>query len=168
MPIYYFDSLDNTNDMAKELVENYNTNSGMIFSDFQKKGRGRFGNDWISIKGNFMSSIFFPIKDYKKVENMQEYSLKVLLKCLKKIFKSNIFKIKKPNDLLINTKKISGILVESFKYKNKLYAIIGFGVNLNKNPNIKNYKTTNLKKVFNKKIDPLSFGKTLLREMRVF
>ena len=81
---------------------------------------------------------------------------------------TNIFKIKKPNDLLINTKKISGILVESFKYKNKLFAIIGFGVNLNKNPNIKNYKTTNLKKVFNKKIDPLSFGKTLLREMRVF
>ena len=47
MPIYYFDSLDNTNDMAKDLVENYNTNSGMIISDFQKKGRGRFGNNWI-------------------------------------------------------------------------------------------------------------------------
>lgn len=167
MPIYYFDCVNNTNDTAKYLVENYDINHGMVISDFQQKGRGRYGNSWVSIKGNFMGSLFFRVKNYMCIKNMQEYSLNLLLKSLKKIFKANIFQIKKPNDLLINKRKVSGILVESFKFKKNLFVIIGIGVNLIKNPKIKNYKTENLKKVFKKTIRPLMLGKVLISQMKV-
>ena len=59
--IFYFDSVNSTNDEAKKLVENHKVMSGLVISDHQKKGRGRFGNNWVSMKGNFMGSAFFPV-----------------------------------------------------------------------------------------------------------
>ena len=61
--------------------------------------------------------------------------------------------IKLPNDLLINKKKISGILQEIIKKDNKKYMIVGIGINLIKNPIIINYPTTNLSDVSKKKIN---------------
>tara|TARA_Y100000590_G_C15361812_1_gene879194 strand:- start:445 stop:801 length:357 start_codon:yes stop_codon:yes gene_type:complete len=52
--------------------------------------------------------------------------------------------IKSPNDLLVNKKKICGILQETLKKANTTYFITGVGINLIKSPNIKNYPTTNL------------------------
>ena len=53
--------------------------------------------------------------------------------------------IKSPNDLLINKKKISGILQETIsKFQVKEFIIVGIGINLIKSPKIKNYPTTNL------------------------
>ena len=51
---------------------------------------------------------------------------------------------KKPNDLLIDRKKICGILQETLVKLNKKYLIVGIGINLIKNPYIKNYPTINL------------------------
>jgi len=66
--------------------------------------------------------------------------------------------LKNPNSfidkkiLLINKKKISGILQEILSESGKKFIIIGIGVNLVKSPNIKNYKTTNLFDLTNVKI----------------
>ena len=49
----------------------------------------------------------------------------------------------KKNDLLINKKKISGILQEIIIKDNKKYLIVGIGINIIKSPNITNYPTTN-------------------------
>ena len=60
--------------------------------------------------------------------------------------------MKKPNDLLIDKKKICGILQESLKKFGKSYLVVGIGINLIKSPNIKNYPTTNLHELLNKKV----------------
>ena len=59
---------------------------------------------------------------------------------------------KKPNDLLIDKKKISGILQETVNKFNNKYLVVGIGINLIKSPKIQNYSTTNLYEITNKKI----------------
>jgi BirA family biotin operon repressor/biotin-[acetyl-CoA-carboxylase] ligase len=64
---------------------------------------------------------------------------KTLLKYLK-----NKITIKYPNDLQINKKKFCGILQEIIFNKELKFMIVGIGINLVKNPKIKNYPTTNI------------------------
>ena len=75
---------------------------------------------------------------------------------------------KKPNDLLINGKKICGILQEKIKKLDKDFLIVGIGFNLVKNPTIPNYPTTNLYKITNKKIDKSKFIKLLKKNFEKF
>ena len=70
---------------------------------------------------------------------------------ISKYYKKKItFKL--PNDLLINKKKICGILQETLTKFNKKYLIVGIGINLIKSPFINNYPTTNLYELLNKKV----------------
>ena len=68
----------------------------------------------------------------------------LLVKKLLSFYCKKKIKIKLPNDLLIDQKKISGILQEIYEKNNTTYMIIGIGINLIKNPIIKDYPTTNL------------------------
>ena len=60
--------------------------------------------------------------------------------------------LKKPNDLLIDKKKICGILHETLTKFDKKYLIVGIGINLIKSPNIKKYPTTNLYELLNREL----------------
>jgi BirA family biotin operon repressor/biotin-[acetyl-CoA-carboxylase] ligase len=77
-------------------------------------------------------------------------------------YKKNI-EIKKPNDLLINKKKISGILQEIYTKSNQSFIIIGIGINIVKSPYIKNYPTTNLFDLTNIYIDKNKVIKNLIK-----
>ena len=72
-------------------------------------------------------------------------------KLISKYYKKRIV-YKKPNDLLIEGKKICGILQEIINKQNQKFLILGIGINLIKNPIIRNYPTTNLNDLINKKI----------------
>ncbi len=72
---------------------------------------------------------------YKKINSTNDIAIK---KIKKKI------SIKLPNDLLLNNKKICGILQETIVYNNSLFLVLGIGINLIKNPKIINYPTTNI------------------------
>jgi BirA family biotin operon repressor/biotin-[acetyl-CoA-carboxylase] ligase len=81
-------------------------------------------------------------------------------KNLEKYYKKKII-FKKPNDLLINKKKISGILQEIISISDNRFLIVGIGINLVKNPKIKNYPTTNLFELINKRINKTIFENEL-------
>ena len=72
-------------------------------------------------------------------------------KLLSKFTRKKIL-FKKPNDLLIDKKKISGILQEVILIKEKKFLINGIGINIVNNPNIRNYPATNLQEVTKKSI----------------
>ena len=76
------------------------------------------------------------------------------------IYKKRII-FKKPNDLLINKKKICGILQEKISKLQKTYLIVGIGINLVKNPNLKDYPTTNLEELLNKKLSKTKVEKQI-------
>ena len=150
---YKFKSVNSTNDVAIKLIKN-GKNTGIIVSDKQRKGRGRNGNKWISLKGNLFVSLFHQIKKKDKIEKLNLKNCKIIKSILKKYVTSDI-KIKFPNDLLIKGKKICGILQEIIIHNRKRFLILGIGINISSNPQIKNYQTANLNQFSIKKISKL-------------
>ena len=150
--IFRFKKVGSTNNTAIRIIKNSNIDNGMIIADTQKKGRGQYGKKWISFKGNLFISFFYNL-DHLTVSLKKITIINCLLvkKLLSTYYKKRIL-FKKPNDLLINKKKICGILQEKISKLNKRYLIVGIGINLIKNPNLKNYPTTNLSELLNRKI----------------
>ena len=74
--------------------------------------------------------------------------------------------IKRPNDILLNKKKICGILQETVEFNNNLFLIIGVGINLIKNPEFKNYPTTNIYKETSIKISKKILIKRIINEFK--
>ena len=150
--ILRFKKLKSTNDTAIRMVKSSNLKCGMIIAERQSNGRGQYGKKWISFKGNIFVSIFFNF-DKKNISlKKMTYINCFLIKKLLSLYYKKRISIKAPNDLLINKKKISGILQEIVNKDKKKYMVVGIGINLIKNPNIKDYPTTNLSEISKKKI----------------
>ena len=150
--IFKFKKVKSTNNTAIRIIKNTNTYYGMIISENQNNGRGQYGKKWISYKGNLFISFFYKL-EYLTVSLKQITKVNCLLvKKLLSIYYKKKIVFKKPNDLLINKKKICGILQEKISKLNQKYLIVGIGINLIKNPKLKNYPTTNLYELLNKKI----------------
>ena len=150
---FNFKTIESTNDLAAKIIKNTDTKSGIVIAEKQKRGRGQYGKKWVSYKGNLFVSIFFPINNIKpSLKNLTKLNCLLVKKLVSEFYKGKIL-IKKPNDLLINKKKISGILQETLLKSDKIFIIVGIGINLNKSPDIKNYPTTNLFSLTNEKIN---------------
>ena len=148
-----FKSVKSTNDTALRLIKSKYSKPTIITSLKQTKGRGTMGKKWISKKGNLFFTIFFELNQ-KKI-NFKHFAIlnAYLIRCIiSKEFKRKI-KIKWPNDLLFSKKKICGILQETIFYKNLKYLLVGVGLNLLKSPKFKNYKTTSVYEITNKKVN---------------
>jgi BirA family biotin operon repressor/biotin-[acetyl-CoA-carboxylase] ligase len=145
--------LSSTNDIAHKLIKKKNIKPTIIISKKQTKGRGTMGKKWISKKGNLFLTIFFDMSkkkiDFKKFAVLNAYLLKSIL--IKKF--SNKIKIKWPNDLLFEGKKICGILQETVIDAGKKFLIVGIGINTNFDPKNRSFSSTSLKDITNKKID---------------
>ena len=159
--VFKFKKVKSTNNTAIRVLKNTNIYYGMISSESQNNGRGQYGKKWISYKGNLFVSFFFKL-DNLKISFKQLTKLNCLLvrKILSTYYKKKII-YKKPNDLLIDKKKICGILQETLIKLDKKYLIVGVGVNLIKSPYIKNYPTTNLKELLNKKVSKIKIENQL-------
>ena len=153
--IFKFKKVNSTNNTAIRIIKNSNFDYGMIISDIQNNGRGQYGKKWISFKGNLFVSFFFRLENLSiSIKKLTKFNCLLIRKLLSIYYKKKIT-YKKPNDLLINKKKICGILQETLTISNKKYLIIGIGINLMKSPYIKNYPTTNLYELLNQKVSKL-------------
>ncbi|WP_047384448.1 biotin--[acetyl-CoA-carboxylase] ligase [Cetobacterium sp. ZWU0022] len=127
MRIYRFDEIDSTNRFLREKDDILEKD--LAIAKVQNAGRGRRGNKWVSTEGAALFS--FALKhdfeisedEYMKLPLLVGYSL---LYSLKKIENLD-YKFKWTNDLYLEEKKISGILVEKIKD----HYIIGIGLNVN-------------------------------------
>ena len=150
--IFRFKKVKSTNNSAIRIIKNSNIDYGMIIADKQKSGRGQYGKKWISYSGNLFVSFFYKLNN-KGVSLQKITKINCLLvKNLLSIYYKKKITYKKPNDLLIDKKKICGILQEKISKLNKKYLIVGIGINLIKNPNLRNYPTTNLSELLNIKV----------------
>ena len=150
---FNFKTINSTNDLAIRIIKIHNFKSGIVVAEKQNKGRGQYGKKWSSYKGNLFVSIFFPIdKINLSLKDLTKINCLIVKKIISEFYKGKIL-IKKPNDLIVNNKKISGILQETVSKSDKTFIIIGIGINLIKSPKIKGYPTTNLYELTNMKIN---------------
>ncbi len=151
-----------TNDFAIKNIKNNNIEPTVISSHTQFKGRGQYGKLWISLKGNLFMSIYFRVKKNLPLKKTTKINCLIVRKAINKIIKKKIL-IKPPNDLLIDKKKICGILQETLIHNNNKYLIVGIGVNIVKNPFIRNYLTGNLKEYTQKKAIKLKLYNLIIK-----
>ena len=150
--IFRFNKVKSTNNTAIRIIKNYNYDFGMILSNLQTNGRGQYGKKWVSYKGNLFVSFFYNLKNFKiSLNKLTKVNCLMVKKCISQYYKKKIY-FKKPNDLLIQKKKICGILQEKVNKLNHTYLIVGIGVNLIKSPFLRNYQTTHLRELINKDI----------------
>ena len=147
---FKFKKVKSTNNTAIRIIKNLNCKYGMVVSDAQSMGRGQYGKKWISYKGNLFVTFFHELENINlSISQLTKINCLLVKKLLTNYYKKNIT-IKKPNDLLIQKKKISGILQEIVSIFDSKFLIVGIGINIRKSPKIKNYPTTNLYDLTNK------------------
>ena len=158
---FKFKKVKSTNNTAIRIIKRSNFRFGMIIAETQSSGKGQYGKKWISNKGNLFVSFFHELKNINiSLPSLTKINCLMVKKALQKYYKKKIL-FKKPNDLLINKKKISGILQETTFASGNKFLIVGIGVNLIKSPEIKSYPTTNLSKLINKPINKINFENEL-------
>ena len=168
LKIFNFKKVRSTNQTSIRIIRNTKNEFGLIVTEAQSNGRGQYGRKWISYKGNFLISFFYKLEKIDlsigKLTKKNCFLVKDVISkyCDKKII------FKSPNDLLIDKKKICGILQEKIEKSKKKYLIVGIGLNLIKNPIIPNYPTTNLFEICNQKINRKKVEKELKITFRNF
>ena len=127
----YFDEIDSTQAEAKRNVEKYK-NGTVIIADTQTAGRGTHGRVWHTKTDNIaMTIILKPEVNIKKLEGFTVAIAEKIQQAIKELYGIEL-EIKLPNDLLLNNKKICGILTEVVTIKEIVKEIfIGIGFNVN-------------------------------------
>ncbi|MBQ9200372.1 MAG: biotin--[Lachnospiraceae bacterium] len=126
--VIVYDETDSTNNRAKDFGKNGCVEGTLVVSDCQTAGRGRIGRSFSSPSGEgiYMSLLLKPDIDESLISQITLLSALAISRALINNYGIKTG-IKWPNDLLINEKKITGILTE----KCEDFIVIGIGINVN-------------------------------------
>ena len=129
--IFIEDSTESTNDNAKDYLKDQTGLFSIHLAEQQTSGRGRNTKKWVSPHGKniYLSLGWKSSLTHSQLEGLSLAVATCLISALKR-FSSEELKIKWPNDLLINKKKISGILIETSDSTKGLDVVIGIGINV--------------------------------------
>ena len=132
--ILHYATLDSTNNYARELANMGAKEGTVVLADYQTKGRGRFKRRWVSQRGkDLLFTVIVRPKNLKAsaasmITQLTAMSIRDVLKKECGIQS----RIKRPNDLLVEDKKICGTLVEGSTQSSSVeYLIVGIGLNVN-------------------------------------
>jgi len=128
--VIYYRSLTSTMEVARREAQQGAAEGTVILADEQTAGRGRLKRAWLSPRGNIALSIIL----YPSLANLPSLIMLASLAVVHSIEAATGLRsqIKWPNDVLINGRKVCGILIESDVQGNTVnYSIIGIGINVN-------------------------------------
>lgn len=129
--IYYFESVSSTMDVARELADRGAAEGTAVIAGIQKTGRGRLGRSWLTPKGSLAVSIILK-PPQERLRYLPAISSLAVLQAIKNF--GIAARIKWPNDVLIEGRKVSGILIENAMEAETIrYSIVGIGINVNFN-----------------------------------
>jgi BirA family biotin operon repressor/biotin-[acetyl-CoA-carboxylase] ligase len=127
--IIHYKELDSTNDEAKRLIKQGLGEGTVVVAEAQTKGRGKPGSSWFSPAGDgiYLSAVIKPFKNPEDLGPVTLLGARAVVKAIKSTTGIEAG-IKPPNDVLLQGRKISGILVERMASG---HLIMGIGLNLN-------------------------------------
>ena len=128
MLVFKFPSVTSTQDLAEAIFQMINAKEFVIVAEEQTKARGRYRREWYSPKGGLW--VTYVIKGYE-AEKIPFLTLRAALAIRKTISEYLDVKIRWPNDIVYEGKKLAGILVEGITEGNETAVFIGFGIDTN-------------------------------------
>ena len=151
--IKYFEEVSSTMDIAREFAQENCPHFTAIIADRQIKGRGRLKRTWISDQGGlYFTLILRPQLSPQESHKVNFLASLVLAKTLRQKYDINAG-VKWPNDVLVDGKKISGMLSEMESRGDRIdYINIGIGINVNNDPTAVEPKATSVKKILNRDV----------------
>jgi BirA family biotin operon repressor/biotin-[acetyl-CoA-carboxylase] ligase len=139
------DECESTNDVARSLGEAGYPHGTWISCRSQRRGRGRLGRQWKSIEGNLFLSIVLRIEQ-KTLWSWVPLTVSLAVaKGLRELFPRLDIRIKWPNDLWIEQRKLGGILCEAVGGREQSFIIAGIGVNAAHAPDGLDQETASLR-----------------------
>ncbi len=162
--IYYYESLSSTMDRAMELVLDGAADGTLVIAEGQTKGRGRMCRSWVSpkYKGIYFSLIIRPEILPQQAPVLTLISAVSICEAIKQQLGVEA-QIKWPNDILLNNKKIAGILTELSAEMDLVYAVIvGVGINVNNHKKTLPYPGSSLKEITGYEVSRLSLLQNIL------
>lgn len=174
--MYYFSELKSTNIIAKEKAlhgaERINEGT-LIIAERQSAGKGRLGREWFSPSGGiWLSIILYPQLSPSYISRITLMTAVAIVKVIK-VCTQIKSQIKWPNDILINEKKVCGILTEMSAELDIInWVVVGIGINVNINhrefPENIQENTISLKETSRKEISRVKLAQTFLQEFEKY
>ncbi|MBA7498817.1 Bifunctional ligase/repressor BirA [subsurface metagenome] len=174
--IYYFPELKSTNIIAKEkaLHREEGINEGtLIIAERQSAGKGRLGRKWFSPAGGiWLSIILYPQLSPSYISRITLMTAVAAVKAIK-ICTQIESQIKWPNDILINEKKVCGILTEMSAELDIInWVVVGIGINANIDhrefPEDIQENTISLKEILGKEVLRVKLAQVFLQEFEKY
>ncbi len=132
-----FDTLDSTNEEARRLAKGGGSHGAVIWAKRQTEGKGRMGRAWVSSEGNlFVSILLQPEKPLAELSQLSFVAAVAAIEALEALVPGDRLQCKWPNDILLNDRKLGGILLESFQAGDAghSWVVVGVGVNVDSHP----------------------------------
>lgn len=129
--LFYQKECSSTNDEISQVLLYPHSNFVGLYTFNQTKGRGQYGNTWISKpEENVAYTLAVKTKNITLTDFMFNYYTATAIRNYIANLTEKDVKIKWPNDLILKNKKITGILIEKKKINGETYFIIGAGINI--------------------------------------
>lgn len=164
--IYTFQTIDSTNNCAKAVANVGAAEGIVVIAEEQTAGKGRLGRSWQANPGENLTFSLL-LRPQVPPEAINLLPLYVAVAVAQAIERTTNLKVecKWPNDLLINKKKVAGILIEGSMQQNTVeYIVIGLGINVNQTqfPKELLQKATSLRLESNHEIDRVKLFKEII------
>ena len=129
--IFISEKTASTNDDAKVYLLNQSSELSIHLTEQQEAGKGRNGKKWVSPKGKniYLSLGWKSPLQYSELDGLS-LSVGCIVANILNLSANDQINIKWPNDLLINQKKVSGILIETVDLEGQVGIVIGVGINV--------------------------------------
>ena len=163
--IHYFDEVSSTMEMAKKLAHKRCPNFTVVIAGCQKKGRGRLDRAWMSDPGGLYFTVVLRPQIPMMLSSRLNFLASITLaRILRQAYEVDA-RVKWPNDILVNDRKISGMLTEVEAEADLVNFInIGIGINVNNDPSRSVAQASSLKKILGKQISKIKLLSRFLDE----